>query len=423
MYPYVVVVRESTGRCGSGGGPAIEHRFVGLFTVAAMNANVLDIPVITSRVHEALRKSGHDPASPPGQLLVDVIQTFPRPELFAVDVDRLLAMANAVVDLGSRRRTLLFLRADELSNFVSCLVYLPRDRYTTAVQLTMQDILVGEFGGTSIDYTARVIESPWAAVHFTVRLPEGTRAQDIDMSDENRLRVQTHDDRGGAHLGGPAGRGGAERHDRVTRGRALRDRISGGLQAGRRHRWMRSTTSRSSRRCEDDSVKLVFSEGGSDRAAQLTWFLGGRSASLSQLLPMLQSMGVVVLEERPFTVRRPDGLPVWIYQFKISLRAISPIAPAGLARDEMAQRFADAVAAIWRWTHGSRPIQRTRAARGPDVATGRGAACVREIPAAGGFSLQPIPYRIGTQREPPTRRGRWSTCLRRSSSRPRRART
>ena len=55
-------------------------------------------------------------------------------------------------------------------------------------------------------------------------------------------------------------------------------------------------------------MKLVFSEDGRDGSAQLIWYLGGRSASLSQLLPMLQSMGVIVLEERPFTVTRPDGL-------------------------------------------------------------------------------------------------------------------
>ena len=77
-------------------------------------------------------------------------------------------MAMAVVDLGSRRRTLLFLRADQLAHFVSCLVYLPRDRYTTAVRLEMQDILVRELGGESIEYAARVSESPWAIVHFTV---------------------------------------------------------------------------------------------------------------------------------------------------------------------------------------------------------------------------------------------------------------
>ncbi len=81
--------------------------------------------------------------------------------------------------------------------------------------------------------------------------------------------------------------------------------------------------------------------------ARLTWFLGGRTASLSQLLPMLQSMGVVVLEERPFTVTRPDGLPVWIYQFRISPHPTIPPASTAAERDATAERFADAVTAIW----------------------------------------------------------------------------
>ena len=80
---------------------------------------------------------------------------------------------------------------------------------------------------------------------------------------------------------------------------------------------------------QDNTVKLVLDERDDDGVAQLTWYLGGRSASLCQLLPMLQSMGVVVLEERPFTVTRADGLPVWIYQFKISPHPTIPKAPEG----------------------------------------------------------------------------------------------
>jgi glutamate dehydrogenase len=182
-YPYIIVVRENAA------GEAIEHRFVGLFTVAAMNANVLEIPLISRRVNDALAIAHRDP-SHPGQLLLDIIQTIPRSELFALSAKELLDMAMAVVDLGSRRRTLLFMRADQLAHFVSCLVYLPRDRYTTAVRLEMQDILVRELGGVSIDYAARVSESPWAVVHFTVRLPEGRRKQDIDVSLENESRIQ-----------------------------------------------------------------------------------------------------------------------------------------------------------------------------------------------------------------------------------------
>ena len=182
-HPYIVVVREQSRQA------VVEHRFVGLFTVAAMNANVLEIPLISRRVNDALAMAHRDP-SHPGQLLLDIIQTIPRSELFALSAKALLDMAMAVVDLGSRRRTLLFLRADQLAHFVSCLVYLPRDRYTTAVRLEMQDILVRELGGESIDYAARVSESPWAVVHFTVRLPEGRRHQDIDVSLENETRIQ-----------------------------------------------------------------------------------------------------------------------------------------------------------------------------------------------------------------------------------------
>ena len=161
-----------------------------------MNANVLEIPLISRRVSEALAMAQRDP-SHPGQLLLDIIQTIPRSELFALSAQELLDMAMAVVDLGSRRRTLLFLRADQLAHFVSCLVYLPRDRYTTAVRLEMQDILVRELGGVSIEYTARVSESPWAVVHFTVRLPDG-----IASAGRRRLAGQRDPDPGPAHRGG-----------------------------------------------------------------------------------------------------------------------------------------------------------------------------------------------------------------------------
>jgi glutamate dehydrogenase len=350
-YPYIVVVREHPR--GSHQPAAIEHRFVGLFTVAAMSANVLEIPLISRRVNDALAMAYRDP-SHPGQLLLDIIQTIPRSELFALSAKELLDMAMAVVDLGSRRRTLLFMRADQLAHFVSCLVYLPRDRYTTAVRLTMQDILVRELGGVSIDYAARVSESPWAVVHFTVRLPEGSRPQDVDVSLENESRIQnllteaarTWGDRLlGAVKTGSISQARAEHYSRAFP--EVYKQAIGPLDAINDIAIIEEL--------QDNSVKLVLADGDEERIAQLTWYLGGRSASLSQLLPMLQSMGVTVLEERPFTVTRPDGLPVWIYQFKISPHRGIPKAPEGPEREAAAQRFADAVTAIW---HGRAEIDR-----------------------------------------------------------------
>ncbi len=339
-YPYIVVIREHRAD-----GSDVEHRLVGLFTATAMSANVLDIPLISRRVRDLLTLSQNDP-SHPGQLMLDIVQTIPRSELFSLSAEQLLDMATTVVDLGSRRRALLFLRAAQLGHFVSCLVYLPRDRYTTVVRLGMQDILVREFGGLSIDYTARVSESPWAVVHFTVRLPDGSTRESIDDSEANRSRVQglltealrTWGDR----LIGSAREGKidlaiAEHYadalpeefkQAVTSTEAITDiGIIEALQA--------------------DSVKLQFEQGDEPNEAFLTWYLGGSTASLSHLLPMLQCMGVLVLEERPFTVVRPDGLKVWIYQFKIRPDASMPEATTPEELDANGQRFADAVTAIW----------------------------------------------------------------------------
>lgn len=345
-YPYIVVIRELPGH------QAVEHRFCGLFTVAAMNANVMDIPLISRRVSEAIAMAQRDPSHPP-QLLLDIIQTIPRSELFALSSRELLDMAKAVVDLGSRRRTLLFLRADHLAHFVSCLVYLPRDRYTTAVRLEMQDILVRELGGEDIEYTARVSESPWAVVHFTVRMPAHSGPKDVDVSLSNETRIQ----------------------DLLTEAaRTWGDRLLGAVKTGsidqvKAEHYARAFTEDYKQavspddaisdiaiieELQDNSVKLVFTEGP-DGTAKLIWYLGGRSASLSELLPMLQSMGVIVLEERPFTVTRADGLPVWIYEFKIALASDIPDQPEGPARDATAVRFADAVTAIW---HGRAEIDR-----------------------------------------------------------------
>jgi glutamate dehydrogenase len=341
-YPFVIAVREYTG----GGDPVVEHRFVGLFTVAAMNADVLEIPMISQHVRGALAMADGDPIHP-GQLLLDVIQTVPRSELFTLSAERLLALAKAVVDLGSQRRALLFLRADRLQYFVSCLVYVPRDRYTTPVRLQIEDILVREFGGTRLEFTARVSESPWALMHFMVRLPE--HAAPVDDSEENRIRIQgllseaarTWGDRliaAAAELpDGPVSHADAE-HYAAAFSEVYKQAVT--PDDALEHIAIIKELS-------DDSVKLVFSDRGEDGAAQLTWFVGGHTASLSQLLPMLQSMGVVVLEERPFTVTREDGLAVWIYQFKIQPHPTIPPARTAAERDSTAERFADAVTAIW----------------------------------------------------------------------------
>ena len=263
---------------------------------------------------------------------------------------------------------------------------------------TMQDILVRELGGESIEYTARVSESPWAVVHFTVRLPDGTTPAGRRHVAGERDQDPGSADRGRPHLGRPADRLGEDGCDQPGRRRALLRRVPRGLQAGV-HPARRDRRHRDHRR-----AARQFGEAGLRRrrrgpARQPHLVPRGRSASLSELLPMLQCMGVVVLEERPFTVTRADGMPVWIYQFKISPHQSIREDHDAAEREATATRFADAVTAIWQGRVEIDRFNELVMRAGPDLAAGHGAAQLRKVPAAGGFSVQPVAHRDGRQRQ------------------------
>lgn len=338
-HTYVVVIREDTGDS------IVAHRFVGLFTAGAMNADVFEIPVISHTVRHALALAEKEPGHP-GQLLLDIIQTVPRSELFAITPEQLLNMAMAVSDLGSRRGTLLFLRGDRTGRFVSCLVYLPRDRYTTPVRLNMEDILLREFGGVGLEYSARVSEAPWALLHFMVRMSDDPKARAADTGEANRVRIQgllaeatrTWGDRLLETAAQDSIDAEVAEHYAVAFDEIYKQAVAPAEAVG-------DITIIEG--LVDDSVKLVFSDYGEADGSQLAWFLGGHGASLSQLLPMLQCMGVAVLEERPFTVTRADGLQVWIYKFKVSADPSIEVPAEGSARSDAQQRFAEGVTAIW----------------------------------------------------------------------------
>ena len=152
-----------------------ERRFLGLFTATAYTQSVEGIPVLDRKVRRVREVLGFSRGSHGGQDLMQFLETYPRDELFPIEAEELTAIAVAVLRLQERRATRLFLRRDPYGRFVSCLVYLPRDRYTTDVRLRIQQVLQDAVGGASVDYTARVSESVLARLHFVVRVARGQR--------------------------------------------------------------------------------------------------------------------------------------------------------------------------------------------------------------------------------------------------------
>src|SRR5262249_58075297 len=108
-------------------------------------------------------------------------EVYPREELFQVPVAELAEVASEVLRLRERMQTRLFVRKDIYGRYVSCLIYLSRDRYNTKVRVAVQEILRRVLGGAHIDYSAVVDEGPVARLHIVVRAQQGRKLVDAGV--------------------------------------------------------------------------------------------------------------------------------------------------------------------------------------------------------------------------------------------------
>ena len=163
-----------------------ERRFLGLFSSAAYTESVKRIPVLREKAAEVIDIVGLEPMSHAGKALMDVLETYPRDELFQTPLEDLVPIAAQVMYTRERRQLRLFVRRDLYGRFLSCLVYLPRDRYNTTVRERIAAILKEQLGGDNIEYTAHVGESFAARLHFVVRPAPGQQIGEPDMADLER---------------------------------------------------------------------------------------------------------------------------------------------------------------------------------------------------------------------------------------------
>src|SRR5215831_5838240 len=169
-------------RVDASGGVIGEYRFLGLYTHEAYHESIARIPVLRRKLAEVLQRSGAAPDSHDGKDLTEILEAYPREELFQISADELTPIALGVLHLRSHPRPRLFLRKDVYGRFMSCVVYLPRDRYTTAVRLRTQEILRDALNGETVEYSATVGESPLARLLVVVRAKPGTALADVDTS-------------------------------------------------------------------------------------------------------------------------------------------------------------------------------------------------------------------------------------------------
>ena len=315
-----------------------ERRFLGLFSSAAYTESVRRIPVLRDKAAQAMATVGLDPTSHAGKALMDVLETYPRDELFQTSLEQLVPIVSQVMHARDRRQLRLFLRRDVYGRFLSCLVYLPRDRYNTAVRERIAAILSRELGGASVEYTAYVGDSFSARLHFVVRPPEGELVREPDEADLERRCAEAarswRDDFASAVLsayGEERGRGLVRTYAAAFPEAYKEDypAHSGAVDIGRLEQIDGD---------EGFALSLFEDVAAPQGDARLKFYRVGSPLSLSQVLPILSEMGVEVVDERPYQL---EGLAreSWIYDF--GLRHERPLT------DDVRELFQDTVAAVW----------------------------------------------------------------------------
>src|SRR5687767_9610330 len=150
-----------------------ERRFLGLMASVVYRQSPRDIPVLRRKVQAVLDRAGYALDSYDGRMLLNILESYPREELFQIDADQLYEAATAILDIQDRQRLRLLVRRDMFGRFMSCLVFLPRDRLTTSLRNRIQEILKSAFHGTSTQYETQVSESVLARLHITVNTEPG----------------------------------------------------------------------------------------------------------------------------------------------------------------------------------------------------------------------------------------------------------
>lgn len=333
-------------RFDEAGSITAETVVTGLFTASAYTEPVESIPIIREKVAEIIRSSGFTPRSHGGKDILGTLATYPRSELFQADVAHLQHVVSTVVRMPARHGVHTFLRRGGEGTFISCLVYVPRDRYTTRVRERIQTILTDSLDTDVLDFTAQVSESAVARLHFAARRSDGGVVPQIEPELLERVETAvvaatlTWSERVAADARELLG---------VERSQELLGTFADGFPVAYRERFGSQQTIADLKHLtrlgpDRPTSHALYRPVGAEPGVRRYKLFRTQPLSLTAVLPIFTDMGVEVVDEQPYEIERTDGARVHVYDF--GLRADEELWDA-LPHEEMRDLFESAVGAVW----------------------------------------------------------------------------
>jgi glutamate dehydrogenase len=294
-----------------------ERRFLGLFTSSAYGLSVMETPLVRGRVNQVVEHLGLTHGSHAYKTLMHILETLPRDELFQASARELEEIAEGVLNLQERRRVRLFIRREQYGRFYSCLVYIPRERFNTENREKIQTILKRALGGKKLDYVVNVSESALARLHVIIRPQPGASPQpDVALLEQKIVdAVHSWSDELTTILVQQQGE---------EKGLKLADRFCPAFPEAYKEDvspWVAAfdvDNAAAVDRGEDLRMSLYRPRKVRGGMIRFKLFRKHQPIPLSQVLPMLENLGLGIISERPYELEFADEQRIWIQDFDMA---------------------------------------------------------------------------------------------------------
>ncbi|MBA6408645.1 NAD-glutamate dehydrogenase [Pseudoalteromonas sp. 5Ae-yellow] len=319
-----------------------EDRFIGLFSSSFYNNSATDVPVLKSKINRIMEMCDFAKGTHAYKAVLNILETYPRDELVQAREGELLEVAMGVLQVQERDMCRLFVRKDAYGRFLSCMVYVPRERYNTALRRETQDILANAFNSDDkVEFTTYFSESTLARTHYTVRVTDNKIEYNVKDIENNLVEAaRTWEDKLQSALLESAGE---------ARGNDLNRKYCNAFARSYKDEVLPSAAVVDIEKLEllsdENKLEMLFyrpQEEANSNIVRLSLFHKDEPIHLSDVMPMLENFGLRVVGETPYSVKTSDGRINWIMDFSMLIDS------KGMADfDKISARFRAALTNVW----------------------------------------------------------------------------
>ncbi len=318
-----------------------QYRFVGLYTSEAYHSSLRYIPFLRHKLKKIVERTGFSGTGFHGKSLTNILENFPRDELFQIDEEELYHAGIGIMQIQERPKIRLFVRKETFGRYYFCMVFVPKDRYNTSLRLRLQKILMRELGGVDSTFKPNFLESILLRIDYTIRIDPNQKAKRINLKAiENKLVVAARnwsDDLRSALVDAYGEHQGSILYCKY--GYAFPQ----GYQETFLPRSAVSDIAHIEKALEHNGLEMSFYRmlEESDNRIRFKLIQRDHGLPLSDVIPILENMGLRVIEEWPYEVTLPDDALAWISDFGMAIEN-TIVKPA-----DIKEIFQDAFARIW----------------------------------------------------------------------------